>query len=215
MPRSGKLPAPSGWSATRKLNPNGLWEITPGAAPFSSSAPAYFSGRGEGVLFPNGPRSLQRPETRRRRADRAAFSGASDCANWTYLAQKILTLDHSRAWRLFQPPHPPISPADGRVSSFPRSALLARNHRGVRLAPLPLARSRPQDNPHRHSGHQRGARGYRPAATCRRCREQAARLRRRADRAAFSGASDCANCGPPACHRERKGRRGGVTFARA
>jgi hypothetical protein len=33
----------------------------------------------EGVLFPDGPRSLQRPESHRRRAVRAAFIGASDC----------------------------------------------------------------------------------------------------------------------------------------
>jgi hypothetical protein len=32
-----------------------------------------------GVGIPDGPRSLQRAEPRRRRADRAAFSGASDC----------------------------------------------------------------------------------------------------------------------------------------
>jgi len=34
---------------------------------FFPSASAYFSGGGEGVLFPDGPRSLQRPEPRRRR----------------------------------------------------------------------------------------------------------------------------------------------------
>jgi hypothetical protein len=64
----------------------------------------------------------------------------------------------------------------------PNPALLARNHRSLRLTPLPHAGTRPESR------------------------------RWRADRAAFRGASDCANCGPPGrpgfAAEGQKGRRG-------
>ena len=97
----------------------------------------------------------------------------------------------------FPPPAPAIFSAEGRlrrhrsrrrvveafrspamVSGFRRRPLcLARVKPPWRtshtvLTPLPHARTRPQDNPHQHSGHQRGAPGCRPAAIYRRCREE-------------------------------------------
>ena len=54
-----------------------FWEITPARGTFPRSASAYSFGGGEGIPMVRG--LSQRPESRRRRVDRAAVSGASDC----------------------------------------------------------------------------------------------------------------------------------------
>jgi hypothetical protein len=123
----------------------------------------------------------------------------------------------------FPPPAPAIFSAEGRlrrhrsrrrvveafrspamVSGFRRRPLcLARVKPPWRtshtvLTPLPHARTRPQDNPHQHSGHQRGAPGCRPAADA--ARKQLGFVGAPiAQRSAC--ASDCATCDPPGMQR--------------